>query len=573
MTLLFRASTSFAVYEDALETCAIPYITVAGRGFYDRPEIRDVLNLLRALADPWDDMALAGLLLSPAFGLSLQGLARLHWPAEHSSALYLALLGDLAALPERDRPVAERARAFLVELLPLVDRVSVAELLQRVVAWTDYRAILAAGAHRLWRNLDKLLADAQASGVLQVQAFLEYLDTLKDVGAREGEAAVEAEGAVRLMTIHKSKGLEFEFVVLADASRATPNQSAAFYLLPEAGLALKPDRVDSEPLAYRYARMMDKYQSESEACRLLYVALTRAKEKVLVSGHFTAKETKLAVTGWMKELLAAAGFDINTTLPDPVPQHSLVLHSGQPLWIWTQVDLPPDGVRGVVAAQAHASPQAGARPLFDSLVEPEREPSVNVQEAAETEELEWPAWRATGQAPQLLGRAIGKMVHKAIQRWRFPAGGALGEELGGALESLLERVAQEEGVVAVDQRRFALDEAARLLARFRAHPLWQAIEQAALRQHEVPYARLRPDGATEVGYIDLLFRAHESAGWSLVDFKSDTIHNQAELDQLIDRYTRQAQRYTHAVRALLGPVDAVYLCFLDACGEVRVEEV
>ncbi len=184
VTLLFRASTSFPVYEDAFEEAGIPYVTVAGQGFYDRPEISDVLNLLRVLADPWDELALAGLLCSPAFGLHQVGLAQLRWQGDQKAPLYQVLQGDLSGLEETDRAVAGRAKAFLEALLPWVDRIPVAELLQRVVTWTNYRAILAAGSHRLWRNLDKLLADAQASGVVQVQAFLEYLGTLKD-SARE----------------------------------------------------------------------------------------------------------------------------------------------------------------------------------------------------------------------------------------------------------------------------------------------------------------------------------------------------------------------------------------------------
>ena len=114
----------------------------------------------------------------------------------------------------------------LNELLPLVDRVPVAELLKGLIDITDYRAILAAddlsgSSGRLWRNLDKLVGDAQTSGQVNVRDFLQYLATLSDAGAREGEAPVEAYGAVRLMTIHRSKGLEFPVVVLADAGRRT----------------------------------------------------------------------------------------------------------------------------------------------------------------------------------------------------------------------------------------------------------------------------------------------------------------------------------------------------------------
>ena len=77
VAILCRASTSFAAYENALERAGIPFLTVAGRGFYDRPEIRDLLNALAALADPTDDLALAGLLRSPALALSDAGLYRL----------------------------------------------------------------------------------------------------------------------------------------------------------------------------------------------------------------------------------------------------------------------------------------------------------------------------------------------------------------------------------------------------------------------------------------------------------------------------------------------------------------
>jgi ATP-dependent helicase/nuclease subunit A len=559
VTLLFRASTSFPVYEDAFEEAGIPYVTVAGQGFYDRPEIRDVLNLLRVLADPWDDLALAGMLCSPVFGMRQVGLARLRWQGDQKAALYQVLQGDLSGLEEADRAVAGRAKAFLEELLPWVDRIPVAELLQRVVTWTNYRAVLASGSHRLWRNLDKLLADAQASGVVQVQAFLEYLSTLKDVGAREGEAAAEAEGAVRLMTIHKSKGLEFEFVVLADAARGTPNLPASFFLLPGLGLAYKPDRIDNEPLAYRYAKLLDKCQAESEDCRLLYVALTRAKDKVLISGHYTVKEAKVSVTGWLKELLNAAGFDLDALSSADKAHTEVTLPCGQKMTIWTHI---PEAAVPAPASQPAGLLQPVAdslRPLYRSTIQP-------AEALVEDEELATPIWRATGQDNQVIGQTIGKMVHKAIQRWRFP------EDPG--LDNLLDSIAREAGVVEESRRLYALQEAEQFLSRFRAHPFWQAIDQAAVRLHEAPYTLLRADGRTEVGYIDLLYReAQSSAGWTVVDFKTDTILSDGELALLVEQYTRQARRYTQAVRSLLGSVDAVKLCFLDACGHVVVVEV
>ena len=146
MALLFRASTTFPVYEQALEESGIPFVTVAGSGFYDRPEVRDLLNLLRALADPWDDQALAGLLRSPALGVSDAGLYWLRKPEPVQKALYAecpaAAISIVSHPPIRER--ARRALEILEELAPWVDRLPVAELLQRLVDRTGYRAALAA---------------------------------------------------------------------------------------------------------------------------------------------------------------------------------------------------------------------------------------------------------------------------------------------------------------------------------------------------------------------------------------------------------------------------------------------
>jgi len=244
VALLLRASRAFSVYEDAFERAGIPYITVAGRGMYDRPEIRDVLNILRALADPTDDLAMAGLLRSPAFGLSDAALYQLRWQDSIPVPFLRSLAGDLSVLSGDDRQRAERAREICCRLSSLVDRVPVAELLQRLVLETDYRAILAlddrpGSGGRLWRNLDKLISDARSGRQVLVRDFLDYIAQLNDISAREGEAPAEAHGSVRLMTIHRAKGLEFPTVVLADAARRPRASEEVCLLLPEFGLTFE----------------------------------------------------------------------------------------------------------------------------------------------------------------------------------------------------------------------------------------------------------------------------------------------------------------------------------------------
>ncbi len=557
VALLFRASTGFAAYEDALEAFGVPYVTVAGRGFYDRPEIRDLLNILQALANPWDDLAMAGFLRSPAIGLTDAALYRLRWREGEARAFRLSLAGNLDHLDERDRQSAIRAREILEQLAPLVGRLPVAELLKRVLDRTDYRAGLASAHRRYWQNVDKLLADAHASKLVGVRAFLDYVQSIRDVGVREGEAPVEAEGVVRLMTVHKAKGLEFPVVVIADASRQVRGGRGAAYLLPETGLAFRPDRLEATPLVYRIARWQDGQQSEAEENRLLYVAATRAREKLVISGHCTQGSRGIRTEGWMKALAEAAGLDLPALICESGSWHRLPLEGGEVVGVWlapeeVEVEGPEEG------AAEEKWPASRATPLYRPIdlrgVE-QLDPDLEQEPAR--------AWRATGAHLHPPAAVIGLMVHKALERWLFP-----GDE---GLDALLQAVALNEGLVDDWQRARALREAHRMLERFKGHPLKAEIDRAQVRHHELPYAIPVARGALDSGVIDLLYQSEGI--WKLVDFKADELRDERALENAAARYRGQLVRYVRAAREILGREVVAVLCFLDYAGDVEVVQL
>ncbi len=562
VTILMRASTGFPHYEEALEDASIPFVTVAGQGFYNRPEIRDVLNMLRTLADPWDDLALAGLLRSPAFGLSDTAIYLLRWASGQKQPLWTALQGDLSALAESDQAYAHRAFDLLQKLRPSVDRIPVADLLKQLVDQVDYRAILAPAqdaSGRLWRNLDKLLADAQASKLSNLRSFLEYIDTLRDVGAREGEAPADAEGSVRLMTIHKAKGLEFRVLVLADAARRNKNTSQAAYLLPTTGLAYKLDQYQAAPLLCRLAHLQDGMQAEAEEKRLLYVALTRAKEKLLISGHCTqTKAGDWKADGWLGELAQAGEIDLGAAI-DSGQAIEVAAAGRHPLRAWALVSSSP----AAPAAQpglAAEWPTSTATPLYQSLKEPEASQPDLID--PEPGEMQYP-WRATGDHLRPPAEALGSLVHDAIRRWSFPG--------DPALPTLLETAALEEGLASPAQRAEAIRLAIQLLQRLRQHPLWQEIDQAQARYHEVPYTHFSPNNHLDTGYIDLLYRHQDE--WHIIDFKTDSLHSAAGRQAEVEHYRPQMHRYTQAVLNLLHEPARVHLCFLDDEGRVSLQEM
>jgi ATP-dependent helicase/nuclease subunit A len=581
VALLFRASTHFGDYEDALERAGIPFVTVAGRGFYERPEVRDLLNALSAIAAPDDDLALAGLLRSPAFGLTDAALYLLRWgPDGERRPMWAALNGDLASLDPRDAARAERARKTIAELHELVGRAPVAEILKRFLDATYYRAALrlAPGGQRPHRNVDKLLSDAHRSGLVSVSEFLEYVGALRDVAARESEAPVEAGGAVQLMTVHKAKGLEFPVVVMADAAHGGGSARPAILVESDLGVLLDMRQDEARPVMHPLAALRDSAMEEAEDKRLLYVAATRAREKLLVSGHVkvsTARDDpgRLLLNGWLARMGEVVGLSEvrlpeTPTAPQPLDLNwdggplVCVLHppleeltagfksvaseaqaamASPPATVPTDVSLPPDLVAPLAFA-AHGDAD-------DKIQDRESDPPPRV-------------WRVVPQAVRPTGPAwvVGTLVHAALRRWRFPD--------GEGFEAFLRPYALEAGLTDEAEIRGAIVGAGRLLTRFQAHPLYTEMA-AAERHHELSYSVNLDDGPRS-GIIDLLYRT--DGRWTIAEFKTDRLKDEAEMRARIceEKYDEQVRGYLKAVTQQLGEPPRALLVFLNVGRQVRI---
>ena len=136
--------------------------------------------------------------------------------------------------------------------------------------------------------MSKLLLDAQRSGIVSAGAFLEYVSGLRAAGSREGEARADSSGAVQIMSVHQAKGLEFPVIVIGDAGGGGGGRSTLL-LDGELGIipALSSDA--GAPLVWKLAMQREASKEDAESDRLLYVAATRARERLLISGHVTVK--------------------------------------------------------------------------------------------------------------------------------------------------------------------------------------------------------------------------------------------------------------------------------------------
>jgi len=293
IAVLFRSLTRVALYEEAFARHGVPcFVVGGGRGYYARQEVRDLLNVLTYLDTPFDDVALTAVLRSPFVGLRIDSLVELHrLRGERSSApphLSLNALLKSQVLTEREK---ERLHCFLqvVETLRAQeDRLPVGQILERLILQTNYDICLLSrpnGRRRL-ANMRKLLQMASAEPVFGVSAFIQQLKEIEKLSPREGDAPTEEEEAdvVRLLTIHRAKGLEFPVVCLADLSHPFQLPSQELFICHGKTMAIGSRIMGEGDLVYNVIEELRLQRDQEEAARLLYVALTRAKEHLLLSG-------------------------------------------------------------------------------------------------------------------------------------------------------------------------------------------------------------------------------------------------------------------------------------------------
>ena len=229
MAVLLRTRTSLEVYCDAFRTAGVPYVVIGGLGFFDRPEVRDVLNLFALLIDENDDLALAAWLTSPGAGLSdldLFGVA---------SAEGTTLRSRLRRLASAD-PRLGRVSSALDRWSAWAGRVSMAEILRRVFEETAFRettaALLGPPARANLAKLHEMVRAVEARGWSAPADVLHRLQTLRVHGGDEAQADLPMEeanglgkarhGSVRIMTVHAAKGLEFPIVIVPMLGKPHP---------------------------------------------------------------------------------------------------------------------------------------------------------------------------------------------------------------------------------------------------------------------------------------------------------------------------------------------------------------
>lgn len=598
--ILFRAMTHSAIYERELRDRDIPYFVVRGRGFYDRQEVADLVNFLEILENPDRDIPLAAVLRSPLCGLSDDALYWLSRVKEKDESVPLSRgLENEAArekLNENDRGKLDCFRVLLNRLRPCREEYRASEILARAVQSTHYGAILLGlpeGRQR-WANARKLIDIArgfETQGAFGLGDFIRYVREISVEETRESEAQVELEksDSVKLLTVHKAKGLEFPVVVIADlGGDFGPGGGSDFNFSESRGLGFRVKspgaRKWRESHAYAANKEEDRRKEAEESKRLFYVAATRAEEHLILSGVSKMKDPGEVpfrdLPAWMEWLRAAfRGAPVSEGVLDFEGQ-AVRLLIGPPAAAVARPKRPVPAEREpfgtVLAARqplAESGPEEAARKQLEAAIRgvkkeyfETRDASVSAllvydrcpgcyhdiyrlrapDDSAEEKEAE-----AGPEETVLSRREFGTLFHRVLENFDFSAS----EEA-----ELARRLSPLAGSLRGEDFR-ELEQSVR---GFLKSPWAERLRAKDARLYrEVPFL-VRFERGELSGQIDLVLRTPSET--VILDYKTGRVNNEAEVRRKAGAYELQILIYASAVwisSGLAPEKGALYFTSLD----------
>jgi ATP-dependent helicase/nuclease subunit A len=625
VAVLLRAVGDLEVYEQALQECGLSTLATVG-GFWGGQQVGDLLAYLRALANPLDELALYGTLASPLVGVSSDGLALLGAAAKASKRSVWETLRRVGEVVQDDGLPVVRMSAADGDLLVgfrmrfeaergAATRRTISRLIERALDQSGYVKHLLSlswGEQRL-ANVHKLLRMARRYETSEGRDLRGFLDHVAH--QQEGLSGVEpdapvADGeadAVRLMSIHAAKGLEFGTVCIADLGRAQ-NLGVPDLLVDGDRIGLRLARLDGSeatPTLDFEELCQERRQAQvEEEDRILYVAMTRARERLLLSGaidleRWPEQKPGAPAISWLGpallgepaenvqalqlpvrelEVSASDGTRVRVSCRLNVPETvGAVLHLDRPLRARSD-DLSSPLISANTIATGNGKEQQHSPPLgialgtlasldtlsYTALSELERcgyryylERVLGLTERHASASAEEP--RVDDGRDGLEPRMRGTIIHRLLERLDFARGGA-------PSETDVAIVASEEGASVGPRER---EEMAALLRKALDTELAARLAAAARGvRKEYPFAfSLGPDEPLVTGVIDLLVREPDG-GVLVVDYKSDRVGAEDDLGAVVEReYAIQRLVYALAVLSDGEPRVEIIHWFLHRPGE------
>lgn len=535
VAVLLRRFTNVHTFEQALEAHHVPYTTPSGTGFFTRQEVLDCAHLLRWLAEPHDEIALAGLLRSPFFVLRDDTLLAL---AERSGPLFAALGDPPDAVEGRERERCTHAAHLLGDLRTHAGTLPADALLERALEASSVEAAWRPieGGEQAVANIRKLVRMVRTLAGYTLPEVVEYLDQRReDLDVREAPAVLDRPDAVQVMTVHASKGLEFPIVWVPEAHLVPPPAYPAIRWHRDEGVSATLQRGEedtSRPRPGFYAHLLrrDVAEDAAEYRRLFYVAATRAADYLYVSGDETDKSSWLHAALAVCEGGEVESTDVRASLAVDVDG---IARRARPHDLRLGDEADEEDYVAPLLARPRVIPVRASTPVT-ALREPTDAPAY--------------FGRSDGR-----GALRGSIVHRAIEESAGDVDSVDADTLGAIVRDESERALDDETVGTLAR------EAGEMLAEFARSTVAGALADPDVeRWFELPFA-WDWDGLPVHGAIDLVYR--DADGWHVVDFKTDSLAG-TTAEAVARRYLVQIGLYQRAIEAAVGNRAAAGLLFL-----------
>jgi ATP-dependent helicase/nuclease subunit A len=601
VAILLRALTNVDLYAQALRRAGIPFVVEGGKGFYERREVADLIAFLRAAANPADAAAILAVARSPLGGVKDAELAR-----------YVAAGGRLGR-PERDaerladHPGVRRTLDLLEGFRSRMVGRPADRVIRSALDETPLALIHAScfeGAQRV-ANLRKVVARAEdlARRGLSLEETLRFIEEEHREERAEGESplADETVDAVRILSVHKAKGLEYPVVFVPDVGRESrhrgrPSTAAAWVSHPSGGHLAVSLPGGGTNLAWAYLADLNRRHESAEEKRVFYVACTRAAHRLILVNSNADRRAP-----W-REALAHLGYAADKAFPPEGPlADGTVLHrviapgAGAPRAAaadldpkWTEAAERFEEISASAARSAtrpirwpsgagdervaavgdrHEEESATGDERVAAAADRDKEESAFGPLAAGTPTPPTPRSAPTPLPPRgrsapltagarpgttltpLVARLAGTAVHAALERWEFKGG----DSLKALLETEAARAVESGGAAASEElRRRVLAEAGEIVEGFLRSALPSRLASVEVLGREVPILyRESSEGSPEttwLGACDLLYR--DTDGTIVVaDYKTDRVKEEAAEEAA--KYRDQMSLYLRAVQAAM----------------------
>nr|MBI3613067.1 UvrD-helicase domain-containing protein [Nitrospirota bacterium] len=557
VAILFRTFSQSWEYLGALRRQGLPYVAEGEKHFYQRQEVIDLVNLLRCIQNPHDQVALVGLLRSVVGALTDREIMEL---AERGAVDYRAPRLDghpraahlrrvYAALESLHRDCPLRA---LPDVLNLVfERLPVLELAAASVHGEQAVA-------NLWK-VRVLAEEVAAEPVMTLAGFVELLKGRIADPPDESESGLSEEtsrAAVRVMSMHKSKGLEFPIVVLVGLQAGTKSQRDPIQVQHDWSTGVLGLRLGDRWTVggvYVAGKLDDRMAAEQR--RLLYVGMTRAKERLVLSGALTRRQTTGNFLGLLREGLGEAvgsrDAPVLTVDEGSIAQQIVPADEGTPR------KRTRTGKRSVVHDLEGLEARWRARlDRFDKS----RAGSVCLTPSM----LEGSPRGSAQSPPAAPAMTIGSLVHRILESWSYH----------DKIEVMLEEFDRDAPRWLPEEFQGnpteIMKEARTVLEAFVRSEAYAELQDATILGREIPFMMpwAGPPPTIMEGRIDLLYE--KDGGLWVADYKTDRVA-EADIPDRMELYRPQAEAYTNAVRQSLGRTPAGFkLIFLRLGTSVQV---